>query len=317
MDKLAIGIDIGGTNIKAGLVDSSGLVTQFSKIPTNAQYGFKKTFASIKNLIGNYINFIGAENIIGIGCACTGQIDPVSGKVLYAASSMPELLGFEVKKELKAIASIDVEVENDVNAGALGEKWIGAARDIDDFINITLGTGVGGAIYRNGGLERGFRGVAAEFGHVIIKMDGEPCTCGNRGCLERYASVSALIKHFKKEVLQGERSIVLDLVNGNMDNISGETIYKAKALGDVIATKVVDEYNNYIVTGALALIHTLNPQAVIIGGGITELGDEFIKPIRDMILERVLPVFGEKLIIRRAELGDNAGLCGACRKFFI
>lgn len=316
MDKLAIGIDIGGTNIKAGLVDSLGRVSEFSKIPTNAKDGFNKTFTSIQGLIEKYIHIAGRDNLIGIGCACTGQIDSAGGKVLYAANTFPELSGFELKKELKEFSGLAVEVENDVNAAALGEKWIGAAKDIDDFLCITLGTGVGGAIYKNGDIDHGFRGVSAEFGHMSINFNGEQCSCGNKGCFERYAAVSSLIRHFKDELAKGEESMVVDMVKNNLHNIDGEIIFKAEALGDKLATKIVNEYNEAIATGAVSLIHIFNPQAVIIGGGITALGDKFINPIKKDILSRLMPVFSEKLIIRGAELGDFAAICGISRKLF-
>ncbi|AEY67226.1 ROK family protein [Clostridium sp. BNL1100] len=316
MSKLAIGIDIGGTNIKAALIDSTGSVSDFCKIPTNAKEGFKKTFISIQNLIQRYIDSIGKDNIVGIGCACTGQVDSVSGKVLYAASTIPELSEFELKKNLVAFTNLPVEVENDVNACALGEKWLGAARDVEDFLCITLGTGIGGAIYKNGGIEHGYRGVAAEFGHMSIDMNGEQCNCGNKGCFERYGSVTALIKHFKEELLNGNKSIVTDMVNGHTENISGEIIYAAKSSGDPLATKIVKEYNEAIICGTVSLVHIFNPEAVIFGGGITTLGDIFIEPIKKELLSRLMPVFREDLIIRRAELGDNAAICGIVRELF-
>lgn len=316
MSKLAIGIDIGGTNIKAALIDSTGRATDLSRIPTNAKDGFKKTFISIQELIQKYIDYIGRDNLVGIGCACTGQVDSISGKVLYAASTIPELSGFELKKELMAFSNLRVEVENDVNACALGEKWLGAARDVENFLCITFGTGIGGAIYKEGGIDHGYKGVAAEFGHMSIDMNGEQCNCGNKGCFERYASVSALIKHFKEELIKGNKSIVTDRVNGNLDNINGEIIFEAQASGDMLATKIVKEYNEAIICGTVSLVHTFNPEAVIFGGGITALGDVFIEPIKKEILSRLMPVFREDLIIRRAELGDNAAICGMARKLF-
>ncbi|MBU3144821.1 ROK family protein [Clostridium sp. CF012] len=316
MNNFAIGIDIGGTNIKAGLVDSSGKVYEFSKIPTNAKEGFNKTFISIQRLIEKYIDIAGRDNLKGIGCACTGQIDSVDGKVLYAANTFPELSGFELKKELVAFSGLEVEVENDVNAAALGEKWIGAARDVDDFLCITLGTGVGGAIYKNGNIDHGFRGVSAEFGHMSINFNGEQCSCGNKGCFERYASVSSLIRHFKEALAKGEKSMVVDMAENDLHNINGEIIFKAQALGDKLATKIVNEYNKAIATGIVSLVHIFNPEAVIIGGGITALGDEFINPIKKDILSRLMPVFSEKLTIRGAELGDFAAICGISKKLF-
>ena len=316
MSKLAIGIDIGGTNIKAALIDSAGRTRDFCKIPTNAKQGFKKTFVSIQKLTQKYIDTVGRDNLAGIGCACTGQVDSESGKVLYAASTIPELSGFDLKKELQASSNLRVEVENDVNAYALGEKWLGAARDIDNFICITLGTGIGGAIYKDGGIDHGYRGIAAEFGHMSIDLDGELCSCGNRGCFERYGSVTALIKHFKEELIKGSESIVTKLVNGNLDSISGEVIFEAKAMGDILATKIVNEYNEAIVCGTVSLVHVFNPQAVIFGGGITALGDTFIEPIKKQLLFRLMPVFSEDLIVRRAELEDNAAICGIVKKLF-
>jgi len=151
---------------------------------------------------------------------------------------------------------------------------------------------------------------------MSIDFNGEECSCGNKGCFERYASVSSLIRHFKQELSKGNISMVEDIVNGNLNNINGEIIFQAQALGDNLATKIVNEYNEAIVTGTVALVHILNPEAVIIGGGITALGDKFINPIKKAILSRLMPVFSENLIIKGAELGDNAAICGISKKLF-
>lgn len=316
MGKWVIGLDIGGTNVKAGLVDSGGNVSNFKRISTNGAAGFSKSFAAVLDLVEGYINKAGRENILGIGCACTGQIDHLSGKVIYAAPTIPELWGFEVKKGLMDRFGMPVEVENDVNAFALGEKWMGAGQDLRDFICITLGTGVGGAIIRGGSLERGHTGIAAEFGHMILDIHGEPCSCGNRGCYERYAAVSSLIKHFKAELEKGYPSQVLEMVGGDAGRISGEILFEGRAMGDPLATRVVGEYIEAVAAGAVSLTHIFNPQAVIFGGGITSLRDEFMEPIRQSMLSKVMPVFDKGLEVRCAMLGDHAALCGMAGKFF-
>ncbi len=151
---------------------------------------------------------------------------------------------------------------------------------------------------------------------MSINFNGEQCSCGNKGCFERYASVSSLIRHFKDELVKGKNSIVLDMAQKNLHNINGEIIFKAQDLGDKLATKIVNEYNKAIATGIVSLVHIFNPEAVIIGGGISALGDEFINPIKEDILSRLMPVFSEKLIIRGAELGDFAAICGISKKLF-
>ncbi|MDF2986420.1 MAG: transcriptional regulator/sugar kinase [Eubacterium sp.] len=318
MENLAIGIDIGGTNIKGGVISSKGEVIISDKISTQAKKGFSHTFLLVRELISKLLaESADRGKICGIGCATAGQVDHLQGKVVFATDNLPGLSGFQLKNELHTAFQLPVAVENDVNAVALGEHWIGSAAGLDDFICLTLGTGVGGAIFRNGSIDYGANDISGEFGHFSINFDGPLCNCGNRGCFEQYGSVTALIQSMRQRLSEGEVSLVRDLVEGDPQKINGEIIFEAKEMGDALASAIVDDYLLHLSVGIVGLLHILNPGGVIIGGGITQLGDKLICPLTKNIIERAMPKFTENLLIKNAGLGDNAGIIGVVRKLFI
>jgi glucokinase len=318
MKKLAVAVDIGGTNIKAGIVSNDGAIIRFEKMPTQAQKGFGFTFILLKQIIAKLLSHA-AElgDVCGIGCASAGQIDHINGKVVFATDNIPGLSGFEMKNELESAFGLPVLVENDVNAMALGEHWLGAAREFTDFICLTLGTGIGGAMFKNGKIDRGATSSAGEFGHFSIKYDGIPCNCGNRGCFEQYGSVTALINLFIQRINNGASTSVTDNIRGDLTNITGELIFEAHKNGDRLATEIIEEYLAYLSIGIVNLVHILNPSAVVIGGGITRIGDPLIRPLRDSIVQRAMPNFIQKLTVVEARLGDQAGLFGAVKDLFL
>jgi glucokinase len=317
MRKLAVAVDIGGTNIKAGIVSNDGEMVRFQKVPTQARKGFGYTFILLQEIIGKLLDQA-AElgDVCGVGCASAGQIDHINGKVVFATDNIPGLSGFEMKKELEAAFGLPVLVENDVNAVALGEHWLGAARDFTDFICITLGTGIGGAIFKNGKIDHGATSSAGEFGHFSIKYDGILCNCGNRGCFEQYGSVTALINQFIQRVKNGASTSVTENIQGDLTKITGELIFEAQKNGDRLAAETIGEYLSYLSIGIVDLVHILNPSAVVIGGGITRIGDPLIGPLRDSIFQRAMPNFVKKLTVVKARLGDQAGLFGAVKDLF-
>lgn len=318
MENLAIGIDIGGTNIKAGVINSNGEIIIFEKISTQAKKGFSHTFSLVKELIQKLMDLAADKGTIcGIGCATAGQVNHVIGKVVFATDNIPGLGGFELKKELESYFNLPVIVENDVNAVALGEHWLGAAKGLEDFICLTLGTGIGGALVRNGSIDYGANGISGEFGHICINFDGPLCNCGNRGCFEQYGSVTALIQNISNRISNGDNSLVYELAEGDLNKINGEIIFEAKERGDKLASIIINEYISCLSVGIVSLLHALNPGGVIIGGGITRMGDKLIQPLHKSIIEKAMPKFSESLIIRNAKLGDNAGLCGVTKDFFI
>ncbi len=318
MESLAIGIDIGGTNIKGGVISSSGEVIISQKISTEAKKGFSHTFLLVKDLIRKLIDQAQDKGkICGIGCATAGQVDHKQGRVVFATDNLPGLSGFQLKDQLHTAFNMPVVVENDVNAVALGEHWLGAAAGLEDFICLTLGTGVGGAIFRRGSIDYGADDISGEFGHFSINFDGPLCNCGNKGCFEQYGSVTALIQSMRQRLSDGEISLVSDLVNGDPQKINGEVIFEAKERGDALASAIVDDYILHLSVGIAGLLHILNPGGVIIGGGITQLGEKLINPLTRNIIEKAMPKFTENLIIKNARLGDNAGIIGVVRKLFI
>lgn len=317
MKKLAIAIDIGGTNIKAGVIAEDGELMAFDRLPANARKGFSFTFGLVSEVIGKLIDgCAGQGRICGIGCATAGQVDHIRGKVVFATDNIPGLGNFELGTELRRLFDLPVAVHNDVNAVALGERWLGAAKDLEDFVCLTLGTGIGGAIYRNGGLDYGANDIAGELGHMVVNFDGPPCNCGNRGCFEKYGSASAFIEGVRERLRNGEKSILYDMVSGELTGISGEMIFEAGEGGDRLASDAVEEYIGYLSVGIASLLHILNPGAVIIGGGISRVGGKLIRPLEKAVKARAMPRFTESLVIAGARLGDTAGLYGAVKDVF-
>ena len=214
--------------------------------------------------------------------------------------------------EMQKYITLPIYIDNDANCAALGESVSGAARDVSDSITITLGTGVGGGIVMNKQIF-GFQCMAGEIGHISIVLDGEECTCGKRGCWEAYASATALIRQTKKAAEENPDSEINKLVNRNLDLINAKTAFDAMRLNDEVGTKVVDQYIRYVAVGIANLIVTLQPEKVVIGGGISKEGETLLKPLRKKVNDNLYYKKDDvpQAQIVAAEIGNDAGIVGA------
>lgn len=281
--------DIGGTAFKIAEITDSGTVLSFEEHPSGAKEGGPAMMGRLCALLEQHTGF----DRIGISTA--GQVDPENGSILYANENIPRYTGMPVKQLLEERFSVPAAVENDVNAAALGEGAYGAAKGFSDFLCLTFGTGIGGAAVVNGRLMRGVSGAAGEFGHLVTHKGGLPCACGGSGCYEQYASASALVREGAK---------------CRPECRNGREFFRLMEEGDAALSGVLDSWAEEAACGLASLIHVFNPPCVVLGGGILQNGELFSR-LEAALKKAVMPSFLARLSLRRAELGNKAGVFGA------
>ena len=301
------GVDLGGTNIKAGIIDENGNVIHKDLAPTGAGRPYGEIIEDIARLVKKVIADSGVDEglIKSIGIGNPGTCDVDSGVVICASN-----LGFEnvpMRDEMKKYFDIPIYIGNDANCAALGEYYA-LDGDVSDMVFITLGTGVGGGIIINKRLYTGANGTAAEGGHMIFRKDGIECACGAKGCWESYASVTALIRMTKEYADKNPDSAVAkECING----VSGKTVFNLMKKGDAGAKSIVDEWIGNVATGIISIINLLQPQILVIGGAISKEGSYLLDPIRAMQLNNKYSEISDRTELVIAKLGNDAGLVGS------
>ena len=297
MQRYYLGVDIGGTAVKTGIVDESGRV--ISKSETEIDQSCK-TESVMQTVIRSIKEIVEADicEFAGIGVAAAGCIDTVRGKVALNGGNVPGWSGTEVCKILKDEFELPVSLANDGNCVALAEAWVGAARDCSDVVCVVLGTGLGGGIISGGRLIEGKCGFAGEIGHFMTHAGGNRCSCGKQGCYEAYAATSALVREALK-------------VNPGWS--SGRLLFADANRGDKSALKVVDAWTDEVAFGIAGLVQIFNPEVVLIGGGVSVQEELVINPVREKVLALIMEDFTVGLQIKRAELGNDAGMVGAVK----
>lgn len=307
---MKIGIDLGGTNIAAGLVDDEYKIISKASIPTLADRPISEVIDDIADICKLLVHEEGLtiENIESVGIGCPGTIDHKNGIVVYSNNIRME--NIRLREELKKRLDKSVSVENDANAAAMGEYAVNGG-GADSFVFVTLGTGVGGGVIINGRLYRGFNGAGGELGHIIINTNGDDqCTCGNKGCWEAYASVTALIRQTKAAMQGNTASIMNEWVQKN-NEISGRTAFECAKAGDIAAQNVVDQYIKYVGAGLISVLNIFQPKLLMIGGGISKEGEYLLKPLREYVYAGDYNKFMPKTEIKAASLFNDAGIIGA------
>jgi glucokinase len=304
-----IGVDIGGTNIRIAAVDYEGRI--LSQIKYSNDSSFERD-SLIENLLKSFKDLKdrveGEPDGIGLGVA--GVIKREEG-VISEAPNLPKFKNFNIKATLQKVVNVPVFVDNDANVAALGEKWMGAGRGVADLCCLTLGTGIGGGIILNGEIWRGMDGVAGEVGHMIIEYEGAMCNCGNRGCLEAYASATAVTKMARKAIKQGRGTILVERCGGNLSEISSKMIYESAKMGDSLSIDVLREMGRYLGVGVANLVNLLNLELVILAGRLAEAWDYFIHATLNEIEKRAFRIPAQRVRVVKAECGDNAGVLGS------
>ena len=284
-----LAIDIGGTSIKFGMSNRSGNISCFKEFDSEAKRGGEHLIERVIQLVKmNYKDFQ------AIGISTAGQVNSENGTIIYANENIPNFTGMNVKMIFEMNFNVPVVVENDVNAAALGERIFGAGKRYTDFLCLTYGTGIGGAIIYNSSIYRGFNGSAAEFGHMILYPGGRKCTCGFLGCYEAYGSTTALV----------EKALEVDNKYANGREIFEELNRENSKLEQILNTWIMD-----VAYGLVSLTHIFNPPVIILGGGIMEQ-DKLVSLINSKVKELIIESYSDVEIVK-ASLGNKAGLLGA------
>jgi glucokinase len=297
----AIGIDIGGTSLKCGVVNELGEIL-FSFLVSLSE---AKTEEEIINLIVGAITQCTDqldEPIVGIGIGFPGLIE--NDVIVGGGVNLPGFEQLPLGKILNELTGYDIVIDNDANLMGLAELMYGAAKDSDDAIFLTIGTGIGGAIMIDKKLFGGYKNRGAELGHTVIQQNGIPCACGGRGCLETYASVTALIKYYKSLNLNAA------------EDIDGKTIIEKYLENEDHAIQTMEHHFDYLAAGIVNCVNIFSPQKVIIGGGISEAGQFYIDQLTQRVKTAAIPVSFSNTEIVAATLGNRAGLLGACANAF-
>jgi len=307
------GIDIGGSNVKYGLVDSTGNIIYRGQKPALVEKGPKPLLHMITN-IGEDLLLRAAEDDLTInwlGVGSPGPIDNQQGVVRGTSPNIPDWKGTALGPHLKEHLNLPVYVDNDANTMALAELRFGAGQRFETILCVTVGTGIGGAIIINKELWRGSSFSAGELGHMVIQYEGRKCPCGNRGCLEIYCRAGAMIERAGQKYTANPSEIMRNIIDDDIKQLSIKKIFAAARKNDTLALETIEETARILGAGLSGAVNLLNPEAVILGGGVIEGGAGFIEIVAEEIRARAFASATEDLRIIKAELGNDAGFIGA------
>lgn len=308
-----IGIDLGGTNIVASVVDDDYNIIGASKTPTNSPRSADEIFDDIADVCEEAVKTAGLtmEDIDSVGMGTPGTVNQ-DGIIEFANNlafnNVPArtMLAKRINKPEEKVF-----IENDANCAALGEAYAGCGNGAKDFVAVTLGTGVGSGVIIGGKIVNGVNYAGGECGHMVIVVDGEQCSCGRKGCWEAYASATALIRQTKKAMEEYPDSLMHKLAKEE-GKVSGRTAFDAMRLGDIAGIKVVDDYIKYVACGLINIVNALQPEIICIGGGICNEGETLMKPLRRFVQSERYSIHSKiQTKIVKAELGNDAGVIGA------
>ena len=308
--KYYVGVDLGGTFIKAGIVDDLGNILLSDKVPTESEGGAEvvaRNIAAVANKLMRELNLTSSD-VVGIGMGVPGMIDTECGVVTY--SNNLGWQNFNIAATVEKLTKLPVRIANDANVAALGEYKFGSGKNANSIILITLGTGVGGGAIIDGKMLLGNGGAGAEFGHVTVVADGEECTCGRRGCLEAYASATALIRDTKRAMAAHPDSLMWSIAP-TLDEVNGITAFAARAKGDAAAAAVIQHYITMLGEGLTSFASLFRPDMILLGGGVSAQGDELTAPLQEYVNTHIFGGgMGPRVTIACATLGNRAGLVG-------
>lgn len=311
-----LGIDLGGTNIAAGIVGDDYKIIKKGSVPTLASRDGEEIIKDMASLCKRLISECGitVDDIEYAGIATPGTANSETGVVVYA-NNLP-FRNFPIAKLLKKHLGVKkVLIENDANAAAKAEAVAGAAKGAKFSVMITLGTGLGGGIVLDGNVYSGFNFAGAELGHIVIEKDGRQCTCGRKGCWETYSSATGLSnmtkEHIKKARAEGRTTLIEKMIDGNLDNVNARVAFSAMKQGDEVGKEIVDEYIGYLATGVANIINIFQPNILTIGGGVCNEKDYLLKPLTEAVFKETYMGGSERTEIKIAQLGNDAGIVGA------
>lgn len=307
-----IGIDLGGTNIAVGLVNEKFEIIKKASLPTKKERECHHILEDMIKLVSKVMDdaTVQPKDVSSIGCGSPGIVDAKCGAIIYANNL--KFKNFELGKGLEKYFKIPVFAENDANCAAIAESVAGAAKGYNYSITITIGTGIGSGVIIDKKVYRGFNYAAPEFGHMVVEFNGKQCTCGRKGCWERYASANAVIEQTKEALNSCKNSAMFKGIEGNLENINAKTAFDYAKENDEVAKKIVEKYIFYLSEGLVNIVNMLQPDVIVIGGGLSKEGDYLLNPVRKHIAENTYS--GDKIPNTRleiAQMGNDAGIIGA------
>ena len=307
-----LSVDLGGTKTIVAVVLPTGKIISRRYYLTLADEGTRAVLNRLSSAINQSIAQARLKNteLIGIGIAAAGILDTRKG-IVATSPNLPGWHNVQLRDVIAARSGLATYLINDASAAALGEHRFGAGRGFDNLLYLTVSTGIGGGIIINGELYSGADGCAGELGHITIEADGPQCHCGNFGCLEAMASGWAISTEAVTRINQGEKSSIIELVDSRLENITAETVAAAARGGDRLACDIVTKAANYLGIGLANLVNIFNPELIVIGGGLSKMGNMLLRPARKVIEERAFRLPAQSVRIVRAQLGSNAGIIGA------
>ncbi|HEX8433223.1 MAG TPA: ROK family protein [Longimicrobium sp.] len=315
-----VGVDLGGTNIVVGLVPiAGGEVQGLRTLPTESLRGAKFVVDRIVHMVEATIAEVTAAHgttrdaVAGVGIGSPGPLNRKTGTVI----NTPNLgwRNFPLRDLVSNQVKLPCTLDNDANCATYGEWWLGAGRGTQTLVGLTLGTGIGGGIVLNGEIYHGCSDVAGEIGHMTIDSNGRKCKCGNYGCLEQYASGPAIALRAVEGIEAGADTMLTEMVSGKLDDITAATVYEAAVLSDPYATEVMKDTARFLGAGVASIINILNPEMVVIAGGVTRAGDHLFTPLNAEVRRRAFRSAQECCRIVPAELPGTAGVVGAAGVF--
>jgi glucokinase len=299
-----LGIDIGGTNLKAAIVTPEGGVAAFDVTPWSAGSP-QEAVAAIAGQRDRLVADVGPGHIAACGCGCAGLVDHERGTV-HASPNLPTWHDVQLARALGDALGLPVTVENDANAAAYAEYAVGAARGARNAVMLTLGTGIGGGIILGGRLYRGSHGDAGEVGHTVVSLNGPECPCGSTGCLERLVNAESIVERARALLEEGRPSRL-----AGAGPLTAKVIGDAARAGDAAATEAVAAAGRVLGVGLANIVQLLDPDVIVVGGGVAEIGEPLLGPAREEFERRVAAYHASVARIVRAELGEVAGVVGA------
>ena len=314
--EIAIGVDLGGTNTRLSLVDREGTIRRRQRMTTEVRAGRDHVIGRLADEIVGLRTLAERDgcDVIGVGIGSPGAILIDSG-VVTSSPNFPDWKDVPLKDRLEGSTGLPVTVDNDANCIAMGESWAGAGRDVDSLVCLTLGTGVGGGVILNGEIWHGALGMAGEVGHITVEPEGEPCNCGNRGCLECYASAAGISHLLEKELAKGVSSRLSE-IRREGGYYPVKSIYECAKAGDELSRRIFATAGRYLGIAVANVIHLLNVEMIVIGGGIRDAWALYYDVMIREISTRVYSIAGEKTRVEPAQLGEDSGVIGAAKIVF-
>ncbi len=311
-ERLYLGVDVGGTKVQASLVVESGGTIERRRCNTPRDGGPEEVLAAIEKTIDDVLAKarVEAADLTAIGIAVPGVVDPDAGLVVVAPNM--NLTGVAVGSHLEDRFNVPIAFGNDCNLGALGEKWLGSARDAESVVAILVGTGIGGGFVQKGELWRGARESAGEIGHIVMQIGGPKCGCGNRGCFEALASRTAIERDIRQAIARGRKSLLSELTGGDLSVIRSGMLRRALDADDELVTEIIRRASQVIGYACLTVRHLIDPHVIVLGGGVLEACSDFMMPIVEGIVDSdCLPGARAGGRVLLSALGDDAVVLGA------